>query len=579
MGEALGYKAEAHHGYWRMQCCGHNGAGFNLDVRDGQKGVLLKCESEGCSLDKICQGVGISAAALFFEPRAGPNGPRGQERIFPYRDEKGGVLYEIRRFEATATSEKKFEAWLPDAERAGIRGTRRVLFGLPELLATLPGDVVGIAEGEKCALAVAALGVVCTTNPFGATQWKADYTAWLVANLPDRRFLVLADNDRKGKEHALGVCEALAAAGLKVWLADLGLLPEAGDVVQWIKRGGAAEQLRAQAADPAPKLWARILNFEQLLAQPSPDWLIDGLFMEESMVEFYGPPNEGKTFVAVDGCMALRRGGSWCGRSIDRTGPVLYISADGGLGFADRARAYVLIAGRLEGEEEFWTLPEPVNLYRADAVQALAEVLAYMPRKPIVLVVDTYSRCMAGVNENQQEFASLVVDNLTSLMREFHFATWLLHHADKTGQHDRGSSVVLGACDTQLRITMSKEKVVTMSCEKQRDAPRFDPIYFDLGRVPGTNETWVTWRTEAPTPAGQAIEAAIEAVVGRHPGMTRKAAYLALDLSQTTLRNHLKRLILAGRIVERETERQPGRKGPPEFGLYPGEKQTDWGLQ
>ncbi len=573
-----GYKVENHAGYWRMQCCGHGGEECNLDVRDGEKGVLLKCHSRDCPFETICAGLGVNPVELFFEPPK-LNGERGTGNVFPYRDEQGKVLYEIRRTEATGTRDKEFKAWLPGQPHSGIGKTPHVLFGIPELLLSAPGEVVCIAEGEKCALAVAHLELRCTTNPFGAGTWRPEYTAWLLKHLPDRRFLVLPDNDEKGKKHALAVCDSLKAAGLKVWLANLGDLPEKADVVQWIARGGTADQLRAMAADAPPSLWPRLLTFAQLLTQPSPSWLIDGLIMEETMVEFYGPPNEGKTFVAVDGCMALRRGGKWCGKQIDQTGSILYISADGGLGFADRARAWALISGQQDTDEEFWTLPEPVNLYRADTTAALRELIAYLPKAPKVLVIDTYSRCIPGVNENQQEFASMVVDNLTALMREFHLSVWLLHHTDKTGLHDRGSSVILGACDTQIRVGKSKENVITLTCEKQRDAPFFDPIYFDLGRVPSTNETWVMWRPDAPPTDRRTkmeqTELAVWAAIAREPGITRGALYLALEQSEKTLRKHVARLIGQGKVVEKNRPREAGKMGPPETGLWRIEGQYD----
>src|SRR5262245_22537070 len=134
---------------------------------------------------------------LWFDGRRDVNGNThcvgtrlGETKIYPYRDEQGKVLYEVRR-----TPDKQFSMWTPGAERPGIGDTRRVLFGLPELLATKPGELVVIVEGEKCALAVAEMGLTATCNPNGCGKWRTEYTAWLKEHLPDRVFLVLADND------------------------------------------------------------------------------------------------------------------------------------------------------------------------------------------------------------------------------------------------------------------------------------------------------------------------------------------------------------------------------------------------
>jgi hypothetical protein len=556
---------------YRAQCPGHDGSDLNLHVFDGDEAVILKCHSHDCSLEAILAAVGLNTEDLWFEERRRGNGDgRQPSRIYPYRDETGQVLYEVRR-----AANKEFSMRKPGAERGGIGQTRRVLFGLPELLATRPGDLVAICEGEKCALIASEMGLAATTNPNGEGQWRAEYTAWLAEHLPGRVFLVLPDNDAPGKKHAVHVCEQLQAAGLEVYLADLGELPPKGDLEQWRERGGTAAALRAMAAprQPSPpRLWARLLSFSELLKQPAPAWMVEDFAFDMTMLELFGPPNEGKTFIAVDLCRAICRGETWCGRSTDRPGPILYVNADGGPGFADRARAWTLINGGHDSAHEMWTLPEPINLYRPEAIEELAALIAYLPETPVALIIDTYSRCIPGVNENQQEFASLVVHNLTHLMREFRLSPWLLHHTDKSGHHDRGSSVILGACDTQIRCSLDRAtNVVTLKCEKQRDQAAFQPLSFDLGRVPGTNEVWVTWRPDGAAPAADRSEAAyatILAALEAEPGLTRPQLYLALDLSEATLKRHLQQLLRAGRITEQALERTAGQRGAPAHGLF-----------
>jgi hypothetical protein len=100
---------------------------------------------------------------------------------------------------------------------------------------------------------------------------------------------------------------------------------------------------------------------------------------------------------------------------------------------------------------------------------------------------------------------------------------------------------------------------------------KFEPIAFDLGRVPGTNEVWVTWRPDgSPTPAdrSEGAYAAILTALDREPGLTRQQLYLALDLSEATLKRHLQHLLRAGRISEQAMERTAGQRGAPAHGLF-----------
>jgi len=204
-----GYTVRQQGNEFRAQCPAHGGEHLNLQIIDGTDAVIVTCHSHGCSFKEIVSAAGLAEADLWFEPRRDLNGHGlGETKIYPYRDEEGKVLYEVRR-----TPDKQFTMWLPGAEKPGIGSTRRVLFGLPELLATQPGDLVVIVEGEKCALAVASLGIAATTNPNGAGKWRPEYSQWLKEHLPDRVFLVLGDNDAEGKRHALEICDSLAAGG------------------------------------------------------------------------------------------------------------------------------------------------------------------------------------------------------------------------------------------------------------------------------------------------------------------------------------------------------------------------------
>ena len=55
-----------------------------------------------------------------------------------------------------------------------VKGVRRVLYRLPELLAR-PDETVYVVEGEKDADRLASLGLLATTNSGGAGKWQDQY--------------------------------------------------------------------------------------------------------------------------------------------------------------------------------------------------------------------------------------------------------------------------------------------------------------------------------------------------------------------------------------------------------------------
>lgn len=58
-------------GKWSARCPAHIDKNPSLSVRDGERGVLVKCWS-GCDLREIMAAVGLRIADLFYDPQARP---------------------------------------------------------------------------------------------------------------------------------------------------------------------------------------------------------------------------------------------------------------------------------------------------------------------------------------------------------------------------------------------------------------------------------------------------------------------------------------------------------------------------
>lgn len=472
-------REKAGYGVLLVTCPLHNDSQPSLQVSEGEDGtLLLKCFG-ACGEASVYQPA-LRAVGLWQE-EARANGSRPAETVYPYRSEEGRLLFEVVRGADKGFRQRR---GLDTQGRPiwGLGDVRRVLFGLPELLKTGPGDLICLCEGEKDALNVAHEGIAATTNPMGAGKWRQEYTDWLKQHLADRRFLIVPDNDAAGLAHADEVLQSLKRAGLNVQVANLPGLPPKGDITDWLRAGGTPAQLR-QLAEPAPPVMAlKLLSREALLLQANPFWQVENLFYEESLVELFGPTNQGKTFLAVDVSLSITRGGAWRDHPILKPGAVLYVNADGGRSFKNRVAAWMEAFGP-EASYEFHTYPEPVSLFRADQVNELMALLRWLEERPALVVFDTLSRCIPGVNENLQEPMSAVVDHLTRIKVEFGCALMLLHHSDKSGQHDRGSSVVGGAADTIIRVDQDEAGLITATCEKQRDWDKFLPLCFRLQKA------------------------------------------------------------------------------------------------
>ncbi|KWT62886.1 hypothetical protein ADL21_06265 [Streptomyces albus subsp. albus] len=199
------------------QCPAHEDRSPSLSVTSGREGVLLRCHA-GCTTEEVVAALGLTMADLFDEPLQ----PRERPQVvaeYAYCDEQGELLYRVRRLEPGYDGEKKtFRQYRPDGT-AGVKGIRRVLYRLPEVVATAQaGGVVYVVEGEKDADNLhAAAKVTATCNVSGAGKWRDEYTASLRGA---EKVIVICDRDDVGRKHAAAVADSVSAAGIPVQILE-----------------------------------------------------------------------------------------------------------------------------------------------------------------------------------------------------------------------------------------------------------------------------------------------------------------------------------------------------------------------
>jgi putative DNA primase/helicase len=109
----------------------------------------------------------------------------------------------------------------------------RPLYRLPELLAS--HGTVYVVEGEKCADALAAIGVVAITSIGGASN--AHYSDW--KPLASRHVVIIPDADEQGAKYASDVAALMREAGAaKAHIVSMAAIwpevPPKGDIADWI---------------------------------------------------------------------------------------------------------------------------------------------------------------------------------------------------------------------------------------------------------------------------------------------------------------------------------------------------------
>jgi hypothetical protein len=271
---------------------------------------------------------------------------------------------------------------------------------------------------------------------------------------------------------------------LKPQVAQTGALPfdpETGEILP------PPPRQKATVKEPAA-----ILTMRELDALPSPQWLIEGLIPEKSLIVPFGAPKSGKTFLVLSFCLHVAGDKEWFGHAV-RAGGVVYIAGEGTGGLSLRLRAMRQSYG-IDVGAPLWIIPKAVNFRLDGEVDGLISLV----RKTVgdtplrVVVIDTLARAMPGADENSAQEVGLVIAGCDKVRDELGCAVIPIHHSGKdVARGARGTSALRGAWDTALEITSAASgKRVTMTVVDQKEAEagqrlvfRMDTIAVGIGRT------------------------------------------------------------------------------------------------
>ena len=242
-------------GNYKACCPAHDDKKQSLSVKQGDKGVILKCFA-GCGTRQICEALKIEMKDLFSDapkPKA-QNAQRKIVKTYKYTDKDGQLLFEVVRYEP-----KSFSQRMPDPEHPGKwiwkSCPTQVLYRLPDVNKAIREDgLVCLAEGEKDADTLTALGYCGTTIAMGAGKWKSAHTK----QLKGANVALFPDNDEPGRAHVNQIAVTIGGTAKTVKIIDLKHvwpeMPAKGDVSDMVAALGAdrARELIEQALkDPA----------------------------------------------------------------------------------------------------------------------------------------------------------------------------------------------------------------------------------------------------------------------------------------------------------------------------------------
>ena len=174
--------------------------------------------------------------------------------------------------------------------------------------------------------------------------------------------------------------------------------------------------------------------------------------------------------------LCIASGTQWLGHPVTR-GPVAYIAAEGSFGIGPRIKAWKAHHGYVGNSGVRW-FDESLTLTDSSTFDELLTALKEdFPQPPLLVVIDTLSRCSAGIDENNASEIARFLAFADVIQQTFHCTILIVHHEGKDTQRGpRGSSALKGNTETVIGLEPTEEGC-KLYCVKQKDIREFDDIY------------------------------------------------------------------------------------------------------
>ena len=209
-----------------------------------------------------------------------------------------------------------------------------------------------------------------------------------------------------------------------------------------------------------------------------PEYLIEGFLDQDTVSRMTGKSGHGKTFVMLDMACSIAIGKPWHGHRVN-SGLVVYMVAEGTRGFKKRIRAWETKhnGGEPIPDTGLLILPVPIQATGADWAPFRSALEAL---QPVLVVLDTQARVTVGVDENDAKEMGIFVDRMESIRHATGACVLAVHHLGHNGEHGRGSTAVIGALGSEIRVKKTAKGFLTVETEKQKDNEEKDPLKFEL---------------------------------------------------------------------------------------------------
>lgn len=211
-----------------------------------------------------------------------------------------------------------------------------------------------------------------------------------------------------------------------------------------------------------------------------PEWLIPNVLPAAGIGMIYGESGSYKSFLALDMALSLAFGisGQWGAPPVKND--VLFLAGEGPVATArKRWPAWMEWQGIKARDDHRFMIKDRVPFYTDSAAwERVKADIGELRAKPALIVIDTLTRLITGMDENSAKDASMVTNFMEQLARHYECMVLAVHHTGKDqNKGARGSSAFYANMDTVIS-TRLKLGGTELRMRKQKDADVSDELHY-----------------------------------------------------------------------------------------------------
>ena len=235
---------------------------------------------------------------------------------------------------------------------------------------------------------------------------------------------------------------------------------------------------------------------------PTEAWSIRDYLEPDTLCVLYGDSEAYKSFLALDMACHMATGKNWRGCKT-KPGIALYIAGEGSNGLRKRIKAWFDYHGEPIRNLAVSTVPvtlcDPSNV--AALIADIQALLAAMPEKPAIIVLDTLNTHFGNGDENNTADMTRFLAGLRALRMATGATLLVPHHCGHAAKDRlRGSIALHNGIDWEYRLERSPESLTTtLTCTKAKDHEKPAPLSWNLEVVP------LPWADEDGQPLNSAV--------------------------------------------------------------------------